>query len=101
MPVQRSTILTHSTSLGCNSIIDITLSTRLRSVDTLGNERVTFENEVEIPFEPWMQAELDPLQIPMPNDPGLAILELRLQDAAGHVHHRNFVSFVVQGDASS
>ncbi len=29
--------------------------------------------------------------------PGLAILELRLLDATGHVHHRNFVSFVVKG----
>ena len=75
----------------------LTLSARLRSIDTLGNERVTFEDDVEVPFQPWMQAELDPLQVPMPNDPRLAILELRLRDATGHVHHRNFVSFVVQG----
>ncbi len=75
----------------------LTLSTRLRSIDTLGRERITFENEVEISFQPWMQAELDPLQVPMPEAAGLAILELQLLDATGHVHHRNFVSFVVEG----
>ena len=73
------------------------LHARLRSMDTLGNERVTFEDDVEIPFQPWMQAALDPLQVPMPEAPGLAVLELKLRDSTGHVHHRNFVSFVIQG----
>jgi hypothetical protein len=75
----------------------LTLSTRLRSIDTLGRERDTFEDDFEIPFQPWMQAELDPLHVPMPDAAGLAILELRLIDATGHIHHRNFVSFVVEG----
>ncbi len=75
----------------------LTLTTRLRHIDSLGNEVVAFERDVEVPFTPWMQAELDPLEVVMPDEPGLATLELRLVDATGHVHHRNFMSFVVRG----
>lgn len=78
----------------------LTLSTRLRHIDTLGHERVAFETERDISVEPWMQAELEPLEVPMPDEPGLAHLELGLRDATGHVHHRNFVSFVVRGETS-
>ena len=88
-----ASFMTSGSELGSS----LTLSTRLRSIDALGRERVTFEEKVEIPFQPWIQTELDPLEIPIPEFPGLAILELRLLDATGHVHHRNFVSFVVKG----
>ena len=77
----------------------LSLEILLRLVDTLGNERVTMKRDVEIPFRPWMQAELDPLEVRMPESPGLAVLELQLQDATGQVHHRNFVSFVIRGPA--
>ncbi len=57
-----ASFMTSGSELGSS----LTLSTRLRSIDALGRERVTFEEKVEIPFQPWMQAELDPLQIPIP-----------------------------------
>jgi hypothetical protein len=45
-----------------------------------------------------MTGPLDPLLVPMPNEPAVAILAVRLEDAAGTVLHRNFCTFVVEGD---
>ena len=35
----------------------------------------------------------------MPSEPSVAVLSTRLEDAAGTVLHRNFTTFVVEGDA--
>ena len=37
----------------------------------------------------------------MPEEPAVAILVVRLQDAAGHVLHTNFTTYVVEGDLPS
>src|SRR5206468_13022509 len=51
-----------------------------------------------IAYRPWMSAPLAPLTITMPNEPAVAVLAVRLEDASGTVLHRNFTTFVVEGN---
>jgi hypothetical protein len=44
-----------------------------------------------------MSEALAPLAVPMPKEPGLAVLAVELRDGAGFVRHRNFTTFVVEG----
>jgi hypothetical protein len=46
-----------------------------------------------------MSEALAPLAVTMPSEPAVAVLSLRLEDAAGTVLHRNFTTFVVEGTA--
>jgi hypothetical protein len=52
-----------------------------------------------VPYRPYLTAALEPLEITMPTEPAVAILAVSLQDAAGHTLHRNFATFVVEGEA--
>jgi len=54
-----------------------------------------------VPYRPWMSEPLAPLSVTMPSEPAVAVLALRLEDAAGTVLHRNFTTFVVEGEAPS
>ncbi|MFZ6001470.1 MAG: glycoside hydrolase family 2 protein [Bacteroidota bacterium] len=48
---------------------------------------------------PYMQKELEPLVVDMPNQAGLALLTIQLQDQAGKVLHSNFVHFEINSSA--
>jgi hypothetical protein len=52
-----------------------------------------------VPYRPWMSQELAPFPVTMPNEPAVAVLATRLEDRAGTVLHRNFTTFVVEGEA--
>jgi hypothetical protein len=45
-----------------------------------------------------MTAPLEPLSIQMPDEPAVAVLAVRLEDARGTVLHRNFATYVVEGE---
>jgi hypothetical protein len=45
-----------------------------------------------------MSEALPPLSVPMPKDPGVAVLAVELLDRAGFVLQRNFTTFVVDGN---
>ena len=47
---------------------------------------------------PWMQRELDPLVIEVPDLAGLATLKLNISDQNGNILHRNFVHFEILSD---
>ena len=49
-------------------------------------------------YRPWMNEALDPLTVPMPEEPAVVVLALVLKDAVGMPLHRNFTTFVVRGD---
>ncbi len=66
--------------------------------DTLGRKKTYFTMRRPVPYRPWMNEALDSLAVPMPDEPAVAVLALMLQDAGGTVVHRNFTTFVVQGD---
>ncbi|MEL6256357.1 MAG: sugar-binding domain-containing protein [Bacteroidota bacterium] len=50
-------------------------------------------------YKAWMQKELTPLKIGMPDMPGLARLTLRISDARGQVLSRNFMHFVIDSES--
>jgi hypothetical protein len=74
----------------------LVLKARLRFWDTLGRERTTFTADRRVAYRPWMSEALPPLSVPMPEEPGLAVLVVELTDGAGVVRHRNFTTFVVE-----
>jgi hypothetical protein len=46
-----------------------------------------------------MAEQLAPLSVTMPGHPAVAVLAVLLEDATGKVLHRNFTTFVVEGEA--
>ena len=45
-----------------------------------------------------MSAPLAPLRVTMPDEPSVVVVAVRLEDASGTVLHRNFTTFVVEGE---
>ncbi|PYP11468.1 MAG: glycoside hydrolase family 2 [Gemmatimonadetes bacterium] len=76
----------------------LTLRAELYGWNSLGQKRAYFETARRVPYRPWMTGPLEPLLVPMPNEPVVVILAVRLEDASGTVLHRNFCTFVVEGD---
>lgn len=77
---------------------ELMLHAELRGWNSLGQEKSWFSTSRAVPYRPWMAQELEPLQVTMPDEPAVAILSIRLEDAAGEVLQRNFTTFVVEGD---
>lgn len=50
-----------------------------------------------IPYEAWLQKELEPLKLTMPNEKSVVIAAFILEDNAGNIVHRNFTTFIVEG----
>lgn len=75
----------------------IVLQGRLQSWDTLGRKQSTALASRNVPYRPFMSEALPPLSVPMPKEPGVAVLAVELTDRAGVVLHRNFTTFVVEG----
>lgn len=73
------------------------LEARLHVWNTLGRRQTGFTTRRGVAYRPWMSEALPPLSIPMPKEPGVAVLAVELQDAGGVVLHRNFTTFVVEG----
>ena len=71
------------------------LRTQLFGWDNLGREKTFSRNVSTIPYKPWMNKELAPLEITMPDKPALVVLGLSLEDADGTVLQRNFTTFLV------
>lgn len=78
---------------------------RLRAVltgwDTLGRWHWFNQTSRSIPFTPWLSRELEPLNITMPEVPGLVILTLTLEDGTGTVLQHNFTTFLVGNGAAA
>jgi hypothetical protein len=75
----------------------LVLQGRLHVWDTLGRKRTTETARRSVSYRPWMSEALAPLSVPMPKEPGVAVLAVELTDRAGIVLHRNFTTFVVEG----
>ena len=76
----------------------LTLHAHLYGWDTLGRKKTYHTARRSVPYRPWMNAPLEALAVPMPDEPAVAVLALSLEAAAGTVVHRNVTTFVVQGD---
>jgi hypothetical protein len=78
---------------------ELTLTYRMRAWDRLGRESELPAYTRSIEYSPWRSEALDPLSVKMPEEPGVAVLAVELADAGGTVLHRNFTTFVVQGES--
>jgi hypothetical protein len=77
----------------------LTLRAELYGWNAAG-ERATYATSTRrVAYRPWMSEALAPLPVTMPAGPAVAVLAVRLEDAAGTVLHRNFATFVVGGAA--
>jgi hypothetical protein len=88
-----ASFLTGSTAYGDGLV----LQTRLDAWDTLGRKQTTFTTRRAVAYRPWMSEALAPLSVPMPAEPGVAVLAVALTDRVGAVLHRNFTTFVIEG----
>ncbi|UBM59027.1 glycoside hydrolase family 2 [Marinilongibacter aquaticus] len=75
----------------------LSLEYSLRGLTSLGEEWQSETYSRSINYKPWMQEQLESLQVPMPDKDGLFVLSLILKDQNGKVHHHNFHSFIVDG----
>ena len=90
-----ASFLTGSTAFGDS----LTIFAELSGWNTMGEHRSYATLVRHIAYHPWLSAALAPLRITMPNEPAVAVLAVRLEDASGSVLHRNFAAFVIEGDA--
>src|SRR3989442_2715198 len=88
-----ASFLTSSTALGDS----LTLRAELYGWNALAQRRTYSETARRIPYHPWMTAALEPLLVPMPDEPAVLVLAVRLGDATGAGLHRHFFPVVVGG----
>ena len=75
----------------------LTVHAELYGWNAFGERKTYGTYAMRVPYRPWMSAPLAPLAVTMPNEPSVAVLAVRLEDASGTVLHRNFTSFIVPG----
>ena len=78
----------------------LTLSYQLRATDALGQEHTSEASSIQIPYKPWMQQTLDPIEVTMPDYASVAVLTFEVSDEKGNVVGRNFMHFVVDSEKS-
>ncbi|MBA4056039.1 MAG: glycoside hydrolase family 2, partial [Marivirga sp.] len=71
------------------------LSYKLMLTNAIGETSMISAGNKNVECKPYAQSELEPLSITMPDQAGLALLTLQLEDSKGSVVHRNFVHFEV------
>ena len=77
----------------------LTLRTELYGWNSLGQRKSYSQASRQVPYRPWMTGPLEPLAVSMPDETAVVVLAVRLEDATGKVLHRNFTTFVVEGEA--
>ncbi|MFN2571818.1 MAG: glycoside hydrolase family 2 protein [Gemmatimonadales bacterium] len=75
----------------------LTVRAELIGWNTVGEEKRYGTVVRRIPYRAWMSQALEPLNVTMPTEPAVVVLAVRLEDSAGTVLHRNFMTFVVEG----
>jgi hypothetical protein len=77
----------------------LNLKIEMYGYDALGEKKTWETLSKSIPYKAWEQKELEPLKLTMPNEKSVVIVALILEDNAGNVVHRNFTTFIVEGDS--
>ncbi len=80
---------------------NVYLKTELVGWDKLGRFEKYSSDRLALAYAAWMNREITRLPVNIPSKPGLAILRLTLEDAAGNALHHNFISFVVEDENKS
>ncbi len=69
----------------------------LAHTNAIGETTKITQGTQQIAYKPWIQSAPSALQVKMPENAGVSILKLRLENQAGKVLHRNFMVFEVEG----
>ena len=70
-------------------------SYQLNLTNSIGETSLVAQGRKEIDYHPYLQKELEPMTLDMPNVGGLATLTLQLEDLKGTVLHHNFMHLEV------
>ena len=65
-------------------------------MDKTGEVQTLTAYKMPFDYQPWMQKQLNSIQVKMPEMAGLGIVKLTLKDAEGTVLHHNFYNFIVK-----
>jgi hypothetical protein len=66
--------------------------------DKTGATESLTNGKIPIDYKPWMQQQLNSLNIQVPEAAGLGIVKLTLKDLEGNVLHHNFMHFIVKSE---
>ncbi|MEM6321193.1 MAG: sugar-binding domain-containing protein [Bacteroidota bacterium] len=75
----------------------VDISSELEHTNYLGQTTPISTNLQTISYQPYMQKQLQPMKVTLPNISGVSTLKLKLLDASGNVLQRNFMHFEVLG----
>jgi hypothetical protein len=73
------------------------LVVRMHGWDETGKHHSFGEIKKEISVKPWSVESIEGIEVQMPQEPGLFIASLFLEDQNGTIYARNFSSFIVEG----
>ncbi|MEZ5043411.1 MAG: glycoside hydrolase family 2 TIM barrel-domain containing protein [Saprospiraceae bacterium] len=76
----------------------IKMTYQLELTNALGLTSQITQGTMPIDYQPYLQKTLAPLSIKMPEEKGLAVLKLQLEDKNGQVLHHNFMHFEILSD---
>ncbi len=75
------------------------LSYQLTLTNSIAETKSISQGNQMVDYVPYMQKELNTLPIALPDQSGLALLTVQLEDLKGTVLHRNFMHFEIQSNA--
>ncbi|MEL6193809.1 MAG: sugar-binding domain-containing protein, partial [Bacteroidota bacterium] len=90
-----------SSMTGKNYGSQLQIHTNLKFMDAAGIESLKVLPSRMVDYEPWMQKKLDDLKVILPNENGLAILQLFTLAESGDTLHRNFYFMEVQAETEN
>lgn len=77
---------------------EIQLDYEVTLTNELGESSVSNIGSRKIPYTPWLQKELTPLELTMPEFSGIALLTLELSTLKGEPISKNFMYFIVNSE---
>lgn len=80
---------------------ELKLKVKLYGYDAIGQEKNYGETERIVPYKAWMQKELEPLTVRMPNEKSVVTMTLTLLDNSGNELHHNVMNFIVDAPTLS
>lgn len=75
---------------------NLTLTYEVSFTNSIGETRSLGKQSQPVPYQPYIQKTLTPLEITAPNHPGLALITLQLADQKGTVLNRNFMHLEIE-----
>jgi len=74
---------------------DLTYS--LRWINSIGDEKIGPVSKKTIVLKPWSWGSIDPILLKIPDEEGLAILNISMNTEGGIKIHKNFTTFRIRG----